>query len=107
MDMTRDSAAATPIRHAGNTLRDITWFKTAERVQDLREQTGKTILLHRSNSLEKTRIARHCGFDGIELDAIYDPRKRVLMVGHEAESASGLPLESFLKVMSDWPYKKI
>ena len=105
--MTTDSPDKTPIRHGQNTLMDLNWFKTAEQVHRLRELTGKNILLHRSNTLEKTKIARRCGFDGIEIDVTYDPSRKILVVGHDEITNDSSKLEEVLSVISDWDFKKI
>lgn len=105
--MTTDSPDKTPIRHGQNTLMDLNWFKTAEQVHRLHELTGKNILLHRSNTLEKTKIARRCGFDGIEIDVTYDPSRKILVVGHDEITNDSSKLEEVLSATSDWDFKKI
>lgn len=104
--MTTDSPDKTPIRHGQNTLMDLNWFKTAEQVHRLHELTGKNILLHRSNTLEKTKIARRCGFDGIEIDVTYDPSRKILVVGHDEITNDSSKLEEVLSATSDWDFKK-
>lgn len=107
MAMTTDSADKTPIRHGQNTLMDLNWFKAAKQIHRLRELTGKNILLHRCNTLEKTQIARRCGFDGIETDVTYDPARKILVIGHDEITSDDSSLEDVLSVTSDWAFKKI
>ena len=107
MAMTTDSANKTPVRHGQNTLMDLNWFKTAEQIYRLRELTGKNILLHRSNTLEKIKIARRCGFDGIEIDVTYDPSRKILVVGHDEITNDSSKLDDVLSVTSDFDFKKI
>lgn len=107
MAMTTDSADKTPIRHGQNTLMDLNWFKAAKQIHRLRELTGKNILLHRCNTLEKTQIAKRCGFDGIETDVTYDPARKILVIGHDEITSDDSSLEDVLSVTSDWAFKKI
>ena len=107
MAMTTDAADKTPIRHGQNTLMDLNWFKAAEQIHRLRELTGKNILLHRCNTLEKTKIARRCGFDGIEIDVTYDPSRKILVVGHDEITNNSSKFEDVLSVTSDLAFKRI
>lgn len=97
----------TPIRYGQYTVADLSYNAVRKNVQRLSQLTGKHILLHRANSLEKARIAMLSGFDGLELDLFYDPERDSLEVGHDTTAMSGIPLSRYLALLSNWNYKKL
>ncbi|MDD6181616.1 MAG: phosphoethanolamine transferase [Desulfovibrionaceae bacterium] len=96
-----------PIRNGEYSVSDITCYKVAENVNRLKKLTKKHFLLHRTDTLEKAAIAQRSGFDGVEIDVVFDPKKNMLMVGHDSSVMSGLSLEIFLSSMKKWDYSRL
>ncbi len=104
--ITHNTKHETLIRYGQYSVDNLTWYETEKKIKRLKKITNKNILLHRVNSLEKLRIAEHCGFDGIEIDLIFDETQKKLFIGHD-EINNKLSLEKFLQQMKNWQYKKI
>lgn len=62
----------------------------------------KPLYAHRVNSMAKALEAKQY-FDGIEMDLMFDPRRRVFDIYHPPAAATGLTLDMQLEAMADKP----
>lgn len=69
--------------------------RALERVAKTSPELRNSLWAHRVNTLAKMREAAQL-FSGVEIDVVYDPDKRVLMVHHPPQAPSGLTLEAQL-----------
>lgn len=69
--------------------------RALERVAKANPRLRETVWAHRVDTLAKMREAAKL-FSGVEMDVVYDPEQRALMVNHPPDPPSGLSLDAQL-----------
>lgn len=94
------------ILHGKKKLQDITTGVIKADVEKIRSRFGSLCISGKTNSLKKVMIAEESGFDGVEIDLMYDDILEDLLVA-DRKISSGLSLKIYLSQMKNWNYKRI
>lgn len=94
------------ILHNTKSLKDTLNGVIKQKVTAIQSQSGSPCVSGKTNTLKKIMLAKDIGFDGVEIDLMYDKNTHSLKVGTH-EKKSNLSLENYLNQMNDWNYKKI
>ncbi|SFK39159.1 Phosphoethanolamine transferase for glucans (OPG), alkaline phosphatase superfamily [Desulfomicrobium apsheronum] len=94
------------ILHGKKKLQDITTGVIKDNVERIRSHFDSLCISGKTNTLKKIMIAEESGFDGVEIDLMYDELSENLLVADQHKN-SGLALNIYLNQMKNWNYKRL
>lgn len=94
------------ILHGKKKLQDITTGVIQNNVERIRSHFNSLCIFGKANTLKKVMIAEESGFDGVEIDLIYDEKLEDLLVADQHKN-SELSFNTYLYQMSNWNYKRL